>query len=82
MVHFGEKSLRAATVNFLDHFHTERNHQGMGSWLLIPGSEVDQICLAGFRAGRPLSRARARTFPLGPVLIDTTHVGSCDPRHS
>jgi hypothetical protein len=26
----------------VEHFLTERNHQGMGNRLLLPGSEVDQ----------------------------------------
>jgi putative transposase len=43
MIFFGEKSLHTATVSFLEHFHTERNHQGMGNQLLIPGIEVGQI---------------------------------------
>ena len=40
MIFFGEKSLHTATVEYLEHFHAERNHQGMGNRLLIPGSEV------------------------------------------
>ena len=37
LAEIGEKSLRAATVTCLEHFHAERNHQGMGNRLLIPG---------------------------------------------
>jgi putative transposase len=33
---FGERSLRRALSNFLDHFHAERNHQGKGNVLLFP----------------------------------------------
>jgi transposase InsO family protein len=40
MIFFGEKSLQAATVIYVDHFLRERNHQGMGNRLLIPGGEV------------------------------------------
>jgi hypothetical protein len=40
MIFFGEKSLHAATVSYVDHFLTERNHQGVGNRLLIPGREV------------------------------------------
>jgi putative transposase len=43
IIFFGEKSLHAATVTYLEHFHTERNHQGMGNRLLIAGSEVGQM---------------------------------------
>ena len=33
---FGERSLRRALSNFVDHFHVERNHQGKGNVLLFP----------------------------------------------
>jgi putative transposase len=43
IIFFGEKSLHAATVTYLEHFHAERNHQGMDNRLLIAGSEVGQM---------------------------------------
>jgi putative transposase len=33
---FGERSLRRALSNYVDHFHTERNHQGKRNVLLFP----------------------------------------------
>ena len=42
MIFFGEKALHTATVSYVEHFLTERNHQGMGNRLLLPGSEVGQ----------------------------------------
>jgi transposase InsO family protein len=33
---FGEASLRNSLHQFLDHYHQERNHQGLGNRLLIP----------------------------------------------
>jgi putative transposase len=33
---FGERSLRRALSNYVDHFHGERNHQGKGNVLLFP----------------------------------------------
>ena len=33
---FGERSLRQALNNYVDHFHAERNHQGKGNILLFP----------------------------------------------
>ena len=33
---FGERSLRRALSNYLDHYHAERNHQGKGNVLLFP----------------------------------------------
>jgi len=34
--------LRKAVVQFLEHYHTERNHQGLGNRILMPGPEVGQ----------------------------------------
>ncbi len=36
MILFGERSLRRALSNYVDHFHAERNHQGKGNILLFP----------------------------------------------
>jgi hypothetical protein len=40
MICFGERSLHSATVSFLDHYHAERNHQGIGNSLITPEPEV------------------------------------------
>jgi len=40
MIFFGEASLRNAVREFLAHYHGERNHQGMGNRILVPGDEV------------------------------------------
>ena len=42
MIFFGEKSLRRAVTAFLEHYHTERNHHGLGTQLIEPGDEVGQ----------------------------------------
>src|SRR5262249_34555220 len=36
MLLFGEDSLRNAVRNFLEHYHLERNHQGLGNALIVP----------------------------------------------
>jgi putative transposase len=36
MIFFGEKSLRRALTEFVDHYHRERNHQGLGNTLIEP----------------------------------------------
>ena len=41
-IFFDEKSLHAATLSYIDHYHAERNHQGVGNQLLIPGNEVNR----------------------------------------
>jgi putative transposase len=40
MVFFAERSLHAAVVAFLAHYHTERNHQALDNRLIDPGEEV------------------------------------------
>ena len=42
MIFFGERALQAATVEFLRHFHGERNHQGLGNRLIEPGEEASR----------------------------------------
>lgn len=36
MILFGETSLRKSIYNFVAHYHTERNHQGLGNRLINP----------------------------------------------
>ena len=36
MIFFGEESLRTAIQNFVAHYHTERNHQGLRNRLISP----------------------------------------------
>ena len=36
MIFFGEESLRKAIQNFVAHYHSERNHQGLGNRLISP----------------------------------------------
>ena len=43
MIFFGEKSLRKAVNEFVDHYHHERNHQGLGNRLLEPTDEVGAV---------------------------------------
>ena len=40
MIFFGEDSLRRAISEFLEHYHHERNHQGLGNRLIDPQDEV------------------------------------------
>ncbi len=37
-LNFGERSLRRALSEYVEHFHAERNHQGKGNVLLFPRS--------------------------------------------
>jgi putative transposase len=43
LILFGEASLRRALKEYVDHYHTERNHQGKGNVLLFPGAVVDKL---------------------------------------
>jgi putative transposase len=36
MIFFGEDALRTAVHEYIAHYHTERNHQGLGNQLIIP----------------------------------------------
>lgn len=40
MIFFGEKSLRRALNSYLDHYHVERNHQGLDNQIIESGDEV------------------------------------------
>jgi transposase InsO family protein len=43
MIFFGERSLRNAINEFLEHYHHERNHQGLGNRLIDPWGEIGSI---------------------------------------
>ena len=43
MIFFGENSLRRAVTAYLDHFHAERNHQGLDNQIIEPSDEVGQV---------------------------------------
>lgn len=45
MIFFGENMLRNAVRQYLEHYHTERNHQGLNNRLIDAGQEVG--CVAG-----------------------------------
>jgi putative transposase len=40
MIIFGEESLRYVLTHYLEHYHAERNHQGLGNHLIAPEPEV------------------------------------------
>lgn len=42
MIFFGEASLRNAVREFVVHYHTERNHQGLENHLIAPGEGLGQ----------------------------------------
>ncbi len=43
MIFFGENSLPQAVASFLEHYHGERNHQGLGNELIEPDDKVGQM---------------------------------------
>jgi transposase InsO family protein len=43
MIFFGENSLRRAVTAYLDHYHAERNHQGLGNQIIEASDEVGQV---------------------------------------
>ncbi len=40
VIFFGRRSLERALEQFVTHYHTERNHQGLGNRIIDPGDEV------------------------------------------
>jgi hypothetical protein len=36
LIHFGEQALRNAVNQYLDHYHNDRCHQGLGNELIVP----------------------------------------------
>ena len=42
MIFFGETTLRNAVFQFLEHYHHERNHQGLDNRIPVPDAEVGQ----------------------------------------
>ena len=52
MVILGERHLRTAIAEYVEHYHRERNHQGLGGRLLIPDEA------AGRTHGRVVCRER------------------------
>ena len=62
MIFLGEASLRHAVKEYMAHYHTERNHQGMGNHLLKPITVAPPLC-------RDTVHRRER---LGGMLIITT----------
>ena len=43
VIFFGEQSLRIAVRDYLGHYHSERNHQGLSNSLIEAGAEVGQV---------------------------------------
>jgi hypothetical protein len=53
MINFGEESLRRALKQFNEHYHCERNHQGLANRIIEAGDEVGQT-RAGLQQGERL----------------------------
>jgi hypothetical protein len=52
MILVGEQSLRRAVTEFIEHYHHERNHQGLGNQLIV------RLPARAISDGRVLSRER------------------------
>jgi putative transposase len=61
---FGEASLRTALHNFVDHYHTECNHQGLANQLILPGTGSDWKRKCGSAPPAP-GRHAERLLPRG-----------------
>jgi putative transposase len=38
MIFVGQASLHRAVAEYMDHYHTERNHQGLNNRLIVPAT--------------------------------------------
>ena len=43
MIFFGEQSLRRAVAAYIEHYHSERNHQGLHNRIIEPDDEVGTV---------------------------------------
>lgn len=43
MIFFGQASLRRAITQYMTHYHTERNHQGLGNRLIRPLADIGEL---------------------------------------
>jgi putative transposase len=43
IIFFGQRSLERAVTNFVQHYHGERNHQGLGNQLIDPSANVGVV---------------------------------------
>ncbi|MGK0188982.1 MAG: putative transposase [Verrucomicrobiales bacterium] len=43
MIFFGRQSLERALLEFVTHYHGERNHQGLETRIIDPGDEVGRV---------------------------------------
>ena len=44
LILFGEQSLRTAVREFVEHYHQERNHQGLQNRLIAPTTHLGLKC--------------------------------------
>jgi len=42
-IFFGRKSLENAVSEYVEHYHGERNHQGIGNELIEPGDDAEVV---------------------------------------
>jgi hypothetical protein len=70
LVFFGEAALLTAVREFALHFHTERNHQGLGNRLIKPGEGVGRL------AGEVVCRERSLIATVVDVIWGSTSSAS------
>ena len=67
IVPLGERHLRAVVREFVEHYHAERNHQGLGNVIPFPSrdsaSPVGRVCRARAERRALLLRAKRRVNP-------------------
>jgi Integrase core domain len=71
MILFGESAVRKATAEFMAHYHSERNHQGLANALICPEPEAYRRRRRSASA-RTSRRAAELLLPQGCVRINPT----------
>jgi putative transposase len=74
LILFGEGSLRRALREFIDHFHTERNHQGKSNVLLFPSDVAIPDCTTGRCFAENASAVYSNTTAVPHELFDQTRI--------
>ena len=70
MIFFGKRSLKTAVVDFLGHYHTERNHQGLDNRLIELGKEAGRTegDVAGCNWKCESTNGRVAAFEFSPAF--------------
>src|SRR5207249_4055131 len=72
MIFIGQASLRRAAAEFVDHYHAERNHQGLDNGLIraVPSS-VQGVGMVRRKKSNHVSRSRRSPTPIARARLSS-----------